>query len=200
MEKILENSLSQAVDYATYRQDIRELLAGVQYAEGVNADPLIHYTLLNETRMDRLEKTIKIDEKPIGQLNALSEKYTWLVISEGWCGDAAQILPVLFKMAESTPKIEMKIVFRDRDEALMDLFLTHGARSIPKVIVLDAQNRVVADWGPRPEGAVELIARHKAAKGLIDDEAKSELQLWYLHDKGRSTVNELVALMQRISA
>ena len=195
MENIIHKSLSQAVPYSAYRQRIAEVLKKAKHAEAGEVDPLIHYTILNETRMDRLEKTVKLDDEAIEKLKNLTEPVTWLVISEGWCGDAAQIVPILQKMADASPMITLKIVFRDEDEDLMNLFLTNGAKSIPKLIVLDGNNKVMAHWGPRPQGAVDLINRHKAEKGAIDEEAKTELQLWYLHDKGRSTVAEVLDVM-----
>ena len=63
-----------------------------------------------------------------------------MVISEGWCGDAAQILPVINKMALVSNKIEFRIVLRDENPALMDAFLTNGGKAIPKVIMIDNES------------------------------------------------------------
>jgi hypothetical protein len=47
-------------------------------------------------------------------VEVLKNEYIWMVISEGWCGDGAQLIPVFDKMvAESDGKIDMKIVLRD---------------------------------------------------------------------------------------
>lgn len=197
MQEIIKNSLESSVSYSSYRGQISEMLEN-QKLDGLPPDDLIHYTLLNETRMNRLEKTMIVTPESKNVLGTLSNQYTWLVLSEGWCGDAAQILPILDKMAEVAANITLKIVFRDQDEPLMNLFLTNGAKSIPKLIVLDSENRVVADWGPRPKGGAELIKRYKAEFGAIDEAAVNELQLWYLHDKGVSTQQEICNLMQNV--
>ncbi len=197
MQEIIKNSLESSVSYSSYRGQISEMLEN-QKLDGLPPDDLIHYTLLNETRMNRLEKTMVVTPESKNVLGTLLNQYTWLVLSEGWCGDAAQILPILDKMAEVAANITLKIVFRDQDEPLMNLFLTNGAKSIPKLIVLDSENRVVADWGPRPKGAAELIKRYKAEFGAIDETAVNELQLWYLHDKGVSTQQEICNLMQNV--
>jgi hypothetical protein len=98
-------------------------------------------------------------------------------------------------------KIEMKIVFRDENEELINLFLTNGAKSIPKVIILDKKTlNVEGNWGPRPKGAIELIQNYKEKFGAIDETAKAELQLWYLHDKGFSTQNEIADLLLAIES
>ena len=134
--------------------------------------------------------------KIISKLKALQSNYIWLVISEGWCGDAAQLLPIFNKMSEVSNTIELKIVFRDDNENLMNLFLTDGNKSIPKLIILDKNSlNVIADWGPRPKGAIELIQNYKEKFGVIDDTIKTELQMWYLQDKGLSTQKEIIELI-----
>jgi hypothetical protein len=100
---------------------------------------------------------------------------------------------------EANQKIELKLALRDENEDLMDHFLTNKAKAIPKLIVIDkATGSVVGDWGPRPQGAIDLIERYKEKFGVIDETAKTELQLWYLHDKGVSTQNEIIQLLQHL--
>jgi hypothetical protein len=149
--------------------------------------------------MNRLEKTISISEEVKTKLQNLDKKYIWLVLAEGWCGDAAQIVPVIHKMAEVTDKVELKIALRDDNDTLMQRFLTNGGKAIPKLIVLEAATLdVVADWGPRPQGAKQLILDYKAAHGVVDETAKIELQKWYLHDKGISIQNEIVEMHEQV--
>lgn len=197
MKEIIKESLANSYTYAEYRAIVSGLLAEGKSSGNQQSDELTHYSQLNETRMNRLEKTIGISAEHSNALQSLKGNYTWLVISEGWCGDAAQLVPILYKLSEISGAIDMKIVFRDENEALMDLFLTNGGRAIPKLIVLERDsNKVRADWGPRPKGATELIKRFKAEFGKIDEKAKTELQLWYLHDKGVSTQEEIAAIMK----
>ena len=196
METILSNALANSYSYESYRAKLKMLLAENKSSGNEQSADLLHYSQLNETRMNRLDKTIQITPENELFLKSLEKPYTWLVLSEGWCGDAAQILPIMDKMAELTDKIELKIVFRDENPELMNLFLTNGSKSIPKLIIIDSLFKVVADWGPRPADAIKLIVDYKAKFGLIDEIAKAELQMWYLHDKGISTQNEIVGLLK----
>jgi hypothetical protein len=149
--------------------------------------------------MNRLEKTIQISDEVKTSLSNLQANYTWIVISEGWCGDAAQLLPIIHKMAELSKKIDLRIVLRDENEKLMNQFLTNGGKAIPKLLILDAETlTVLIDWGPRPEGAKNLILDYKAQHGVVDETAKTNLQKWYLHDKGLSTQNEIMALVEKL--
>jgi hypothetical protein len=199
MKSIIENSLSQSHSYVDYRNYINNILKEGKSTGKEQSEALTHYSELNEARMNRLEKTVKISTEIIQKLNQLNGDYIWLVISEGWCGDAAQILPVIYKMAELSKKIDLKIVFRDENEDLMNLFLSNGTKSIPKLIILDKNTlEVLSDFGPRPIGAKQLILDYKAKHGIVDENAKTNLQLWYLHDKGLSIQKEILDLMLKI--
>jgi len=196
----MKNSVARALfkshSYQEYRKIISDLLDEGKSTGMEQSEDLTHYSILNETRMNRLDKTIKVSEDSIANLQNLKRDYIWLVITEGWCGDAAQILPVFNKMAELSDKVELRIVFRDENEELMNLFLTNKTKSIPKLIIIDKETgSVVNHWGPRPKGAVNLIQNYKEQLGFIDETAKAELQMWYLHDKGISTQNEVIKMM-----
>ncbi len=196
MKVAIAESLLKSVSYVRYRKIVTDLLLQGKATGENQSSNLLLYTNLNETRMNRLDKKMVISEANIQKLLDLKKEYIWLVISEGWCGDAAQLLPILNKLAMITPHIEMKIVFRDENPLLMNLFLTNGTRSIPKLIMICKKTKeVLADWGPRPKGATDLVKSYRSQYGKIDDTLKTELQLWYLHDKGISTQDEVVRIM-----
>ncbi|HEY4617472.1 MAG TPA: thioredoxin family protein [Flavobacterium sp.] len=190
-------ALFKSHSYAEYRKVVSDLLRNEKSTGKEQSSELTLYSGLNETRMNRLEKTMKISEEIVHQLKSLKNEYIWLVISEGWCGDAAQSLPVFNAMAEASDgKVELKIVLRDENEELMNLFLTNKKRAIPKLIVINRETgSVLAHWGPRPKGASELIDDYKKKYGTIDETAKTKLQMWYLHDKGESAQNEIIGMM-----
>ena len=193
--KALFNSHS----YSEYRKLVSDLLLEGKSTGNEQSEDLIHYTTLNETRMNRLDKTIKITDENSRKLKSLDSEYIWLVISEGWCGDAAQLLPIINKMALQSDNIDLRIVLRDENEELMNLFLTNKSKAIPILIVIDKKTgSVLGNWGPRPKGAADLIVDYKKQFGVVDETVKNNLQLWYLHDKGLSTQEELINLIQNL--
>jgi hypothetical protein len=201
MKNTIQQTLLNSFSYSEYRKKVTELIAEGKSTGHEQSNDLLHYSELNEARMNRLEKTIAIVDEVKAKLENLDKKYIWLVLAEGWCGDAAQVLPVIHKMAETTNKVELKIALRDDNDALMQHFLTNGGKAIPKLIVLDAEtSEVIADWGPRPHGAKQLILEYKAAHGVVDETAKIELQKWYLQDKGISIQHEIVEMHENILA
>jgi thiol-disulfide isomerase/thioredoxin len=199
MKSSVAKALFNSYSYLEYRKIVSDLLSEGKSTGNEQSEDLLRYSTLNETRLKRLDKTITVPEEISVQLKALEREYIWLVIVEGWCGDVAQILPILNKMAEESDKIDLKVVFRDSNDDVMNHFLTNGARAIPKLIIIDkASGKVCNHWGPRPKGASDLIKNYKEQFGIVDEEAKSQLQLWYLHDKGLSTQNEVVEIMQNL--
>ncbi|UQD55347.1 thioredoxin family protein [Flavobacterium sp. K5-23] len=198
MKPTIAKALFNSYSYSEYRKIVSDLLKDGKSTGNEQSEALTHYSSLNETRLNRLEKTMKVSEENIIKIKSLEKDYIWLVLSEGWCGDAAQIVPIFEKMAaESEGKIDLKIVLRDENEDLMNLFLTNKAKAIPKLIIINKETGgYLGQWGPRPKGATDLIVDYKKEHGVVDETAKANLQLWYLHDKGLSTQEEIIELLQ----
>jgi thioredoxin-like negative regulator of GroEL len=192
---LISDSINRGVSYTTYRTLIKGLLVEGKSTGNEQSETLLEYSILNDKRMDRLDKTLKISEETTSALNKLTDNFTLLVLSEGWCGDAAQILPVINKIAESSSKIDLKIVCRDENEALMNQFLTNGGKSIPKVIIVNNKNEVINSWGPRPAIATKMVQDYKVKHGVLDDNFKKDLQIWYNKDKGNSTQKDLLEIL-----
>ena len=147
--------------------------------------------------MDRLDKKIEISEETKLHLQKLDKKQLWLVLTEGWCGDAAQNLPVIEKMAAESSNIELRLILRDENPEVMDLFLTNGARAIPKLISFDEEFNVLFTWGARPSIATQMVVDYKADHGKLDPEFKKNLQIWYNKDKGQNVQSDFVALIEQ---
>ena len=197
MKNIINKSLENTYTYQEYKDLVKELLAEGMSTGPNQSEDLTNYSLLNDRRMKRLDKTIKISDATNDEIQKLNEPQTWLVITEGWCGDAAQNIPVIDKMAALNKNINLKLVLRDENLELMDLFLTNGGRSIPKLIALDKNNNVIDSWGPRPTVATKMVADYKAEHGGLDSQFKQDLQVWYNKDKGISTQLDFIKLLKK---
>ncbi len=193
---IIQEALDSAISYEEYREMVRALVVSQSTTGPEKAAALVNYTQLNDKRMARWDKTLRIPEEVVEKIATLNQKITWLVLTESWCGDASPSLPVMNKLATLSPNLELKIVLRDEHPELMDLFLTNGTRSIPKVIALNAtDNTVLGEWGPRSTRATQMVEEFKAKHEKLSPEFKEELQLWYNKDKGQDILNDLVALL-----
>lgn len=202
MEKIDRAVLDTAMTYAQYRFVTDNLLAQNKTTGQNHSEAMLHYTRMNVTRMARLDKTIELTAEALEKLAHIPQPVTWMVLTEAWCGDAAQIVPVLNKLAEASGNIDLRFMLRDEHPDIMDAFLTHGSRSIPKVIVLDANTlEVLGSWGPRPSALqailLPMIADMKATEDKEARKAKYEAykieaQRWYNQDKTKSIQQEML--------
>ncbi|WP_026452371.1 thioredoxin family protein [Aequorivita capsosiphonis] len=195
MKTLIEKSIAKAVDYTQYNLLFKQLVEEGR-TTGEQTQEKIDYTKLNLSRTKRLDKTAKIFEEATEAFKNISSEQTWLVISEPWCGDAAQTLPFLNKIAQLSEYIELKIVLRDENPELMDQFLTNGSQSIPVVIMLDSDMNVIQTFGPRSKAATKLVSDYKAEHGVIDDAFKEMLQVWYNNDKGVSIINDVLETLE----
>jgi hypothetical protein len=196
---ITPTHLQKALTYAQYRQLLDSLLAD-NLTTGPNQSPmLVEYARLNVHRMQRLDKTVLLTHEVRTAIESLSKKLIWVVLTEGWCGDAAQSLPVLAQVAAlSQGKIELKLLLRDENLEVMDAYLTHGSRSIPKLICLDAQHLVeLGTWGPRPAVVQAMVLEHMAnPQGQSHEQFIETVHAWYAKDKTAHLQQEITALLQ----
>lgn len=183
------------MSYADYVELIDGLLQEGKTTGPNQSETMLHYTKLNRHRMHRLEVTASVNEN-VRKAAALNDrKMIWLVITEGWCGDAAQNIPIIEKIAAESVNIETRYILRDENPELMDRFLTHGGRSIPKLVALDADNfEVLGTWGPRPAAAQAHFDELKS-QGAVKEVIMESLQRWYNADKNMSIQAEFAILL-----
>lgn len=113
-----------------------------------------------------------------------------LVIAEDWCLDAASTVPVMARLAEAVPHLELRILARDTWPGVMDRYLTEGTRSIPVVILLDAEFRELGHWGPRPAALQAWVMEHR--KTMPSPQRHAYTRQWYARDRGETTLRELL--------
>ncbi len=127
---------------------------------------------------------------------ALEEPRRLLVLSEDWCGDASNTVPVLARLAEAAPTLELRVVERDDNPELMDAYTTDGSRSIPVAVVLDEDFEPRGRWGPRPEELQAWVLGEKRKGERPDAEIYREARRWYARDGGETTLRELLAVLE----
>jgi len=195
IKDIIQDGLANSMSYESYRELMTTLVEQQSTTGPDKTLALANYTMLNERRMKRWDKTVKISDSDLTAIQQFNNKVTWLVISESWCGDAAHVLPVLKKVADINPNINLRIALRDDNPELMDEFLTNGGRSIPKLIILDEAHNVLDTYGPRPSTATEMVMAYKESHGALTPEFKEDLQRWYNKDKGQTIIADLVKVL-----
>tara|TARA_R110002111_G_scaffold17236_2_gene43396 strand:- start:357 stop:977 length:621 start_codon:yes stop_codon:yes gene_type:complete len=194
---ITKEALNAAMSYDSYMNLLIDLLAEGKTTGANQSEAMVEYGKMNVQRMKRLNKTIQLQQELKDVLSGLTRKMTFLVLTEGWCGDAAQNVPVFNKLVEHTTNIDLKLILRDENLEIMDAYLTNGGRSIPKLIALDSSTlEVIGTWGPRPEAAQFMVTEFKKIENGDYSEFVKEVQLWYARDKTNAMQNELIDLLK----
>jgi hypothetical protein len=186
--------------YAEYQHLIHELIEIGKVTGVEQSESLLEYTKLNMHRMHRWDKTFTPNAVLAKKISDWKSPLQWIVITEGWCGDAAQQLPVIEKLASLNASITTRYVLRDEQPEFMDHFLTNGSRAIPIWVCLDAMGELIWKWGPRPKEAADLMNRMKE-EGLDDSIRKQELHGWYAKNKHiafQAEIEKLLAQHSRI--
>ena len=196
IKHILKESLNKSMSYQDYRSLMSDLGESKSTTGLDQSVEMVAYTVLNDQRMKRWDKTVKVLVEAQEKISAFSGDITWLVITESWCGDAAHVIPVINKVAELHSNITLKLVLRDENDELMQQFLTNGGKSIPKLIMIDnISGEVLGTFGPRPIAATNLVKDYIKEHGAVTDALKENLQMWYNKDKGQSTITDLLLTM-----
>lgn len=180
--------IENAYTYQEYRDMIDKLMEEGKTTGDNHSEAMLHYTKMNVHRMQRQDKRVKLIDEVKAALDSAERKLTWLVLTEAWCGDAAQSLSAIQKMADYSDSIQARYILRDENLYIMDEFLTNGkSRSIPKLICLDAQSLdVLGTWGPRSANAQKLYDEWRSVEGVAYQKVAEKLHKWYAKDKTKS--------------
>jgi len=193
---ITKEELNNSISFEEFYQ-LTEVLTKEGKSTGEEqSESRIEFTKLNFSRMKRLVKTITISEEIKTKINCLDHQLTWVVLAESWCGDAAQNLPIIYKIAELTPNINLRILLRDENLNVMNKYLTNGGQAIPKLICLDENLNDLGTWGPRPQFLQDWMKKEKADPTMEMADLKKEFQVWYTKDKGETLQAEMIDLIK----
>lgn len=190
--------LEKSMTYPQFLNTIQMLIKQNKTTGSDHSEAMLHYTRMGLIRMNRIDRKVVLNEGLIEAVSLLSSPIIWLVITEAWCGDSAQLLPVLNQLQKAVSNMEVRVVWRDENIQLMDRFLTNQSRSIPKLLLVEESSRaIIFDWGPRPHHAQKMVlsalgkAENPEEKGIIFPEIAAKVQKWYAKDKTVSIQEEL---------
>lgn len=193
-----DGRLENAFTYQQFMELAKQKAEVVTQGKQVSEDPsLDEHRPLNMQRASRVEKTTELIPELAEIVQKIDTTQYWVVITEDWCGDSAQNLPVLHMIASANPIIRFSILERDKNTDLIDMYLTNGTRSIPILVAFNETGKELFRWGPRPAAAAEIIRQAKA-EGLEKEEMYNKLHLWYAKDRGKHLQAEFVTLLKSL--
>lgn len=189
--------IEQAMTYEAYLELVDQLLAENRTTGSDQSEQMVQYTRLNRRRMARIHQIGKIQAELALTLRHLQTPWIWLILTEPWCGDAAQNIPFLYLMSQESSSIRLCLLLRDEHPSVMDAFLTNGSRAIPKLICLRAHDlKVLGTWGPRPLPAQQMVWAYKSNPTEDFWQFAERLHKWYADDKDWHLQQELKQLIE----
>ncbi|MCX7624180.1 MAG: thioredoxin family protein [Thermomicrobium sp.] len=87
-----------------------------------------------------------------------------LVVTEDWCPDSVQFVPMVIALAQRVPTVEVRILRRSEHQDLADRYRRpDGSQAIPTFVVLDADLQELGVLIERPARADEELREALAA-------------------------------------
>lgn len=171
-------------------------------AERFEAAPDFHEYLAtvekNAELWHSIYERVRIADSYVDRVHALGRNWHLLALSEDWCGDAVNALPVVAKLADLAGNLDLRVLGRDANPDIMDAHLTGASRSIPVIILLDAQFNECGWWGPRPLELQTWVLG--PGQALDKTERYRETRRWYARDQGRAILDEVVSKFEVCAA
>jgi hypothetical protein len=166
-----------------------------RWLEALTWEGYLDSVTVNEGLWKAVYERARAPEDVVEGLRAAIEKPRYLLaLSEDWCGDAVNALPVVARMAEAVEGLELRVLERDETPDLMDLHLTGRSRSIPVVMALDEDFQEIGWWGPRP-GHLQSWVLSAEGKSMASPDRYKKLRGWYARDRGKTIAHEVAQVI-----
>jgi hypothetical protein len=170
------------------------VITKARYCEGETFAEFMARETINHELWVGITHRVLIPLEMSARVEALGGHWHLLVLNEDWCGDSVNIVPVVSKLADSVSNMDLRILARDENLDIMDTHLTGKSRSIPIVILLNKKFEECGWWGPRPRALQKWVVE----KGMLlpKDERYKEIRTFYARDRGLTTMEEVVSMLE----
>jgi hypothetical protein len=195
---ITRDTLAHALTFDAYIRLTESIVSNPSPGGKYQNEKTHRYTRSNLERMNKVLDTMLLNQKLYNQLSELKEKWTWLVLSEPWCGDASWGTPALYIISTATENIDFKILLRDENPEIMKGYQTAGGDSIPKLVCLRTEDlHELGTWGPRPQLLQNIVNATKGKPDIDYKEIVRQLHAWYEDDNTNSIQDEITVLVKQ---
>jgi len=135
----------------------------------------------------------------LARAQVLPGRWRLLVVAVDACSDSVNTIPFIARLVASLSNVEMRVISPDAGKALMEARRTpDGRAATPTVIVLNEAGEEAGCWIERPAELQRIAIASRAGTGGGDFATKKAE--WYEADAGASTINEVVAVLERAAA
>lgn len=185
---VLNNAIQLAykLNLSNYETLVNNVI--IEHSTEMYEEKMHAYIKSNHQLDQDLQSDFSMNKKLFNALQKSNLTHIGL-ITEAWCMDACNILPLFRAIEIANNNVEVAIYLRDKSDDLMNLFLTNNSKSIPIVFGLDKDKNEIFRWGPRSQNAMKVFLPLKDEPYSIKSKA---LKDFYLEDKTQSIQEEWI--------
>lgn len=153
---------------------------------GVTIQTYINQSKHFQKELSERVRDVRLTPYEKEQLKGFETPVKIAVLTESWCVDSLMNVPILAKIEEVCPHIEVRIFPRLEFEKLDQFFRDQGYDHIPVFWIMDAEFQRIGVWMERPAAANRKINLWKAEnpefsqilndQNLSDEEQKMKLK------------------------
>jgi len=169
-----------------------------------------------QDKMQRRLREVALSDADCAELARLNQPVHTLVMTEDWCPDSLMNVPILARVVEAAPGMDMRIFIRSRSPDLETYYQARDVHCIPVFTFLDADFDEIGTWLERPQAAHERLHAWKAEHPEFEPSHPNptltlrergarrrallqslplEMEGWYAEGLQAETVKELKALL-----
>ena len=116
------------------------MVTAERFAQGLTVAEYLAQMHTNRDAFTRLLAEAPVRPEDREAIAALEGKIKILVITEDWCPDSLRTVPVVARLVDGLPHVEMRVFLRDDNPDVMDQYLKRGQfRAIPVFAVFDEE-------------------------------------------------------------
>lgn len=181
-----------------------------RFGEGLSFEEYLNHCSMNVPTMRQNFEETQPDDEAHRYFHGLCRKMRpgslkILVLSEDWCGDCVENVPIVAKLAYLFPVFDLRIFPRDENLDIMDGYLTGGKRVIPVVAFFDENGEEIGRFIERPARAHrfleeylrEHVPRDESERKQIMYKARAELRRLYKEFLRDETISEMRSVLEK---
>jgi thiol-disulfide isomerase/thioredoxin len=169
--------------------DLRQKLFSEHFNKGLDFQSYINSGAPAHTdRWHKAYNNTLLSEDQKKFLATFVRKINILVISGTWCGDCVRQCPIIAKIAENCPTMQLKFLDNQANPELANELRIHGASRVPVAVVLSEDFFEVSRFGDRTLSSYRRKAEKEAGvacdTGLIpttSNDLEQEISEWIAH-------------------
>ena len=129
-----------------------------RFESGMSTQEYIDQIKVNKDPFVEIYNQVEVPSAAAEWVGSLGNPINLAVFTADWCGDAVSTTPVILRLADSSPKLNLQVFNRDDDVPLADTFLPeHRSGTVPIFVALDDDMNEIARFIETADGLVPQI-------------------------------------------